>query len=84
MTIVYVGGERGDIPYIVTTSLKDALKRTAEYYSFHGPDDSYNEQWICEFIDGEPDGDLRWTCEFKNDAGNVESLYVEMFDLELP
>jgi hypothetical protein len=76
---IYVGGALGHVPIVVSDSLRIALRKTLECYVFHGDHDAYDEKWICEFVDGEPDGAIRWTLRIEIN-GEAYVLYVEQFD----
>jgi hypothetical protein len=76
---IYVGGAIGHVPIVVTDSLRHALRKTLECYVFHGDEDLYAEKWVCEFVDGEPDGPIRWTLRIAIN-GEAYVLYVETFD----
>lgn len=85
VTKVYVGGSLGRTPDCVALSLEVALAHVEASYVPASEGGGYNLQWVCAFIDGEPD-QLRCTATFtrpEDGSGDSEcyDLYVESYEI---
>jgi hypothetical protein len=73
---VYIGGDYGETPSVVATTIEQAMRETVMMHLVPSDDVSYDQAWTCEFIDGEPHT-LRCTVTIDR-----HRLYVEAFDVE--
>jgi hypothetical protein len=82
---VYVGGSHR--PYVIASSLEQAMKEVAEANSLPQKDDrdgsyyyTYGEQWTCQFADGDP---TRLYCTMTvTDSSGTHEVYVQGMELE--